>query len=48
MAMSGGGMVSELTFQEPSFTTGTDTVLKMLVHFPFVHLTWLPAKWRST
>jgi hypothetical protein len=44
MAMSGGGMVNELTFQEPSLTTGTDTVLKTLVHFPFDHLTWLPAE----
>jgi hypothetical protein len=42
--MSGGGMVSELTFHESFHTTGKDTVLKTLVHFPFDHLTWLPAE----
>ena len=42
--MSGGGMVSELTFQKPSLTTGTERVLKTLVYFPFDYLTWLPAE----
>jgi hypothetical protein len=44
MAMSVGGTVSELTFQEPSLTTGTNRVLKTLVHSPFSHPTWLPAE----